>query len=292
MICKLKLGITKSELEIARLQNPGARIEQVGSSLVKINPDNTIEQIFSAPTGQATEITDVGGKRVLLDKGTGMIIKDLGESPVKNKSFPPGYEESSDGKGVQRIPGYKDTQLEMDMRKEFDGVSKDFRSVRDSYNRMQTSANNPSPAGDLSVIFNYMKMLDPNSVVRESEFATAAATGSFGDRIKGAVAKVITGERLDPAIRADFLDRSRQLYNEQEQTFQSLSDNYSETAKRNGLDPQNIILTPRQNPRKDSGNNGGIAPEAIQMLKSDPSTASDFDAMFGQGAAAKILGVQ
>ena len=52
-----------------------------------------------------------------------------------------------------------------------------------------------------------------------------------------------------PEIRADFLARSEQLYGEQEQTFQSLADQYSETATRNGLDPQNIILTPRKNPR-------------------------------------------
>lgn len=214
----------------------------------------------------ATEITDIGGKRVLVNKKDGAVIKELGDSPTKQLNAPNGYRMKDDG-NIERIPGYKDTQLEMDMRKEFDAVSKDFRSVRDSYNRMQASAENPSPAGDLSLIFNYMKMLDPNSVVRESEFATAAAAGSFGERIQGAVSQVTNGQRLAPEIRADFLTRSEQLYGEQDQTFQSLADQYSETAKRNGLDPENIILTPRSNPRKPKADGWTTLPNGVKIRK-------------------------
>ncbi len=227
--------------------------------LARVNPQMAAEAYMKNqlnPPTPSLELTDIGGKRGVLNKGT-LDFKPVGDSPARQASVPTGYREKGDG--IERIPGYRDTNLEMDMRKEFDAQSKDFRSVRDSYNRMQASAQNPSPAGDLSLIFNYMKMLDPNSVVRETEFATAAAAGSFGERIQGAVSQVTNGERLAPEIRADFLARSQQLYGEQEQTFQSLADQYGAAATRNGLDPQNIILTPRANPRVNQAAPQGVS---------------------------------
>ena len=41
-----------------------------------------------------------------------------------------------------------------------------------------------------------MKMQDPGSVVRESEFATAEATASMYERAKVKLAKVTQGKRL------------------------------------------------------------------------------------------------
>ena len=37
----------------------------------------------------------------------------------------------------------------------------------------------PDAAGDMALIFSYMKMLDPNSTVREGEYATAQDAGSI-----------------------------------------------------------------------------------------------------------------
>ena len=67
----------------------------------------------------------------------------------------------------------------------FEANSSDFFKVRDAFNRVVTSAEDPSAAGDLALIFNFMKTLDPGSVVRESEFSTAAQAGSFLDRTYG-----------------------------------------------------------------------------------------------------------
>jgi len=89
---------------------------------------------------------------------------------------------------------------------------KGFIDIRDSYKRVLVSAEEPSAAGDLSLIFNYMKMLDPGSVVRESEFANAAATGSLGQRFIATGQKLLEGERLSDVMRNDFLNRSNRLY--------------------------------------------------------------------------------
>lgn len=266
-----QLALQKAQLELQGLQNPKPKYEQVGGTLLEVGQGG-VKPIWSAPEkpdAPRTEITEIDGRRKLINSDNGATIKDLGAAPSKQSDYPTGYEADPSGQGMRRIKGYRDTNLEMDMRKEFDAQTKDFRAVRDSFNRIQASADNPTPAGDLSLIFNYMKMLDPGSVVRESEFAVAANAaplltryGLDPEKLQG----VWEGQKLTPEQRADFLTRAEQLYGEQDATFQGLADAYSETAKRNGLAPENIILTPRSNPRKKkpADTNNGWSVEEVQ----------------------------
>src|SRR3990172_3435846 len=61
------------------------------------------------------------------------------------------------------LGGTSKFDAEQSLRKEFTAQSKVFIDVRDSFARIEASSQNPSAAGDLSLIFNYMKMLDPAS---------------------------------------------------------------------------------------------------------------------------------
>lgn len=128
------------------------------------------------------------------------------------------------------------------LRDEYTKGSGDFVKIRDAYGRIQASVTEPSAAGDLALIFNYMKMLDPGSVVRESEFQTAALTGGYGERIKAAVERISTGERLSPAMRADFTDRSRKLYGQTTVNQKKLDSEYRRLANRFGIAPEDVIV--------------------------------------------------
>ena len=98
------------------------------------------------------------------------------------------------------------------LRKEFTGLSKEFIKQRDSFARLQASAQDPSAAGDLALIFNFMKILDPGSVVRESEFATAQNAPGIPDRVRAQYNRVLEGERFTPESRADFTTRGELLF--------------------------------------------------------------------------------
>lgn len=130
---------------------------------------------------------------------------------------------------------------EKKLRDEYRGLSKPFIDVRDSYGRIQESAKNPSAAGDLSMIFNYMKMLDPESVVRESEFATAAASGSYGARIQGLVNRALSGERLADSVRQDFIKRAEALYKRQLATQKKNEAQYRSLAKKYGVKDDRVV---------------------------------------------------
>jgi hypothetical protein len=97
------------------------------------------------------------------------------------------------------------------IRDRYDKQSGDFVKVRDAFGRIEASSSDPDPAGDLSLIFNYMKMLDPGSTVREGEFATAEGAASVPERFKGAYNKVISGEKLTEKQRNGFVNRAKML---------------------------------------------------------------------------------
>lgn len=125
-------------------------------------------------------------------------------------------------------------------RKEFDALSSDFRKIRDSFQRINAAAADPSAAGDLAIIFNFMKILDPGSVVRESEFATAENAAGVPDKIRNMWNKALTGERIT-FNRNDFVNQAANLFKAQQKTQTNLIDRYTKLSNRFGLNAQNVI---------------------------------------------------
>lgn len=141
------------------------------------------------------------------------------------------------GKGI--LPPETVFKNENTLRDEFNTISKDFRTVQDAYSKIKQTSD--SGAGDMSMLYAYVKLLDPGSVVRESEFATAAASGSFGEQVQGAAKSILAGGRLPPSQRTEFLNEAERLYQGQKLGYDRISNVYTDIAKRKGLDPQNII---------------------------------------------------
>ena len=127
------------------------------------------------------------------------------------------------------------------LRDDFTKLAAPFIQVRDSYGRIQESAKNPSAAGDLALVFNYMKMLDPGSTVREGEFATAQNSAGIPDRVRAMYNKSINGERLADTTRKDFVTRSDMLYKRQLNSHKKLESQFKGMAKKYNLDPDRTV---------------------------------------------------
>ena len=132
------------------------------------------------------------------------------------------------------------------LRKEFRQETNDiqFKKVRSSYQTV--AASKETAAGDLSMIFAFMKILDPGSVVRESEFKTAESAQRLIDRTgipltADRAVRLYKGERLSPNARQDFQSQAALLYNERVKQQQEINDFYSELARDAGLNPQDVI---------------------------------------------------
>ena len=118
------------------------------------------------------------------------------------------------------------------LRKEFTGnnATKDFQKITAAFTKIQSAASNPSPASDMSLIFNYMKMLDPGSTVREGEYATAQNATNIPNRIRNAFNSAKDGTKLNHVQRADFATAAGRIYDGSYSDHSRLREYYIEQA--------------------------------------------------------------
>ena len=93
------------------------------------------------------------------------------------------------------------------LRKEFNSLPevKEARDMLNNYNKILSSSN-WTAAWDMAMIFAFMKMLDPGSVVRETEFANAQNAAWVPDRIRNYFNQAKSWTRLSKQQRDDFLE--------------------------------------------------------------------------------------
>lgn len=137
------------------------------------------------------------------------------------------------------------------LRKEFTKLAGPFIKIRDSFEKVKLGAANASAAGDVGMIFNFMKMLDPGSVVREGEFATAASAAGMSERIIGIARRVDSGERLTPNQRQDFLNVAEGIFVGQQQAQRRLEDEFARIATAQNMPVNEVIIdfNPVQQPQ-------------------------------------------
>lgn len=133
------------------------------------------------------------------------------------------------------------TNTALKLSDDYEQRSKDFYTQRDAYNRVVSSASDPSAAGDLALIFNYMKTLDPGSTVREGEFATAQNSGSAFDVVGAKYNKVMSGERLTQAQRNDFVKRAKTIFTGSQAQQDAVAKEFTARAAQYGI-PANLVV--------------------------------------------------
>lgn len=108
-------------------------------------------------------------------------------------------------------------------------IVKDYNTIKTSYNTIKSTSESKTPAGDLSMIFAYMKVLDPTSTVREGEFANAQNAGSAFDKIGNLYNKVLKGTRLNDKQREDFLSQAKLLLDNKKAQYDQVLNQYKES---------------------------------------------------------------
>ena len=148
----------------------------------------------------------------------------------------------ADQMAVGVIPADKRPEAESKFRKEYSDQTKGYQEVKSAYGRVLAS--DDSAVGDLSLIFGYMKMLDPGSVVREGEFATAQNAAGVPQRVVNLYNKIISGERLNDSQRKAFKGQAERLFKQAGQQESEVRRGLERIAKGYGLNTANIFLEP------------------------------------------------
>lgn len=140
-----------------------------------------------------------------------------------------------------KIKGDRDT--EMKIADDYRAQSKTFKEVSDAYKTINATLDKAttSAAATLAGATKFMKLLDPGSVVRESELGMAlAATGVF-DRATNYVNTLKYGKVLTPSQAADFKNITAQIYAAAQAGQKQVDDSYKQQAKTYGLRPEMIV---------------------------------------------------
>lgn len=140
-----------------------------------------------------------------------------------------------------------DPKKRFDMERALAGDYKKRASSLDASTRnleiIQASAADDSGAGDIALVTSFMKMLDPGSVVRETEFATARDTAGLYTMMQNWATKKTTGAFLSPGQRKNFAELSRKYMEAAEREDKRVRDDMGFMIKNYGLEKQNVFGT-------------------------------------------------
>jgi len=130
-------------------------------------------------------------------------------------------------------------KLRSDFRSE--PVYKGFQEVESAFGQINKGLDAKSPAGDLASATKFMKLLDPTSVVRESELAMAMqATGAL-DKLYNYANLISTGQKLTPSQREDFRSLAKDFYSTAYDQYNTKRGEYVGIAERNKLNIEDVV---------------------------------------------------
>lgn len=134
---------------------------------------------------------------------------------------------------VNMNEGQKGFENEMKLGAAFKGepIYKDFNDMKSAYGQVMTSLDAGTAIGDIAGATKVMKLLDPGSVVRESELGIAMAAAGRMDRLKNYFNNLITGQKLTPTQRQDFKTLSNELYAVAGQAYNQKRSEYEQFGK-------------------------------------------------------------
>lgn len=128
------------------------------------------------------------------------------------------------------------------IKKDFDVMNRAFKSIEHAY---ETSTDPKSPsliASDQALGIMIQKMLDPASVVRESEYARTPQGAAVMSQIQAFIPKLAKGGMaITDKERKAILDMARQLMDATGEVYNSHINRYKESAAEFGVDPDKVL---------------------------------------------------
>ncbi len=141
----------------------------------------------------------------------------------------------------------KDPELKFkqtrDLNKDREGVitTKNTRELAEAHGKIMQSSFGKDPISDVSTVIALFKMMDPGSVVRESELALGLQARSYDDFVNN-ISPILTKQRyLTPAQVKGIRSLAEKMYQQQLAVQESSVDSQMKArAKEYGLNPESV----------------------------------------------------
>jgi len=114
--------------------------------------------------------------------------------------------------------------------------SETFKNMNEavtSYNQLVSLTNDAASSGfaDIAILTKFMKALDPRSVVRDTEFQTAANTGSLFQSLQNKLAGLITGRKITDKQRQEIVQAATAVMEANKENFGNFRQKQIDRAK-------------------------------------------------------------
>ena len=165
-------------------------------------------------------------------------------------------------KATGGIDPAKAFEQEEKIRREFQARTKVYSELGTTFSNLQASAQAKTGPGDIALITGFMKMLDPGSVVRETEFATARDTAGLFDRLSNQAQKLQSGQifALDSKQRQEYVSLAKQYLDAAQKKAADDKKALGVVVKNYRLNPDNVF---GPEPASAGGGRGSIVPPSI-----------------------------
>ena len=133
--------------------------------------------------------------------------------------------------------GQKGFENTSNLKKQFasEPIYKAYEDMKVSYGQVSSAIKSGTPIGDTAAATKIMKLLDPGSVVRETELGMAmAATGKM-DLLKNYFENYMKGTKLTTSQRAEFQSLADELFNAAASAYNSKRSEYENLGREFGL---------------------------------------------------------
>jgi hypothetical protein len=110
------------------------------------------------------------------------------------------------------------------------------------------------PTKQVGLIFSFGKMLDPDSVVRESEYALIANARGISDTLQQLIPRIQSGARLTPQQLQSMQQVATNLMSGANTRRKDLDNYYTDLAQRRKIDPRDVLPSYRA----DGGGGGRV----------------------------------
>ena len=207
---------------------------------------------FTAPTQiDASKVLNAVAQPVLAARAADAAkasLDNLAKQAEIAKNEASAAKDAADAKTTSEggLTGQQRVNAEMKLADDYRTATKNFTQLSSGYNQIKTAydmaKNDTTGASQISLLYGYMKMLDPNSVVREGEFATAENAPGIPSRVLNAYNAVVNGQKIAPEALKSYMDNATALYQSQGKIQKQIETQFRDAATRYKLNPDNIIV--------------------------------------------------
>lgn len=249
--------LLRSQLEQQQAQNKVSTVDLGNAIGVMDARGNLVRQLpkgepNKGPTYGVVGKDEYGNERYgWIDPRSQTVTPQPSAAPAQPSSIPaapPGvdpkvWRESHSKRATEEaMPASSDTTSKL--RNEIQGLPsyKNIAQAAPVYKSMFEAAGRDTRAADVNMIYGMAKIMDPGSVVRESEMTVAQAISTLPQQLRATVQSQLTGDgRLTPDVRAAIMQEARSRMLAYQGMFDQDAGMYRGIATRGRMNTEDVI---------------------------------------------------